>query len=146
MKWMSLISWTRFQYWQCGTHYWHCKTFLTFFQSGPLHCLFIQTNTHPHAGLQADLWHDWEERDTSIHPSTLRTDNLVWVRRLWEVCGATLVCCQGNWCYVRALREMWNRWIRWAVLMDWKPLGYILCIQRVRHKIHNATVTGKRIF
>lgn len=135
MKWESLNSWTRLQCSQCATHYWHCKTFLPFFRVDHQHCLFIQTNTHPHAGLQADLWHDWEEGDTSIHPSTLRTDNLVWVRRLWEVCGATLICCQGNWCYVRTL-EMWNRWIRWAVFkwtgnhwdIYWQiPTVYLMC-------------------
>lgn len=99
---------------------------LGIFQSGALHCVFTPATTHPHAGLQADLWHDWEEGDASIHPSTLGTDNLVWVWRLWEVCGATFVCCQGYRCYVRTLRERWDRCIRWAAFMDWKPLGHIV--------------------
>lgn len=119
-----------------ATHCW--QTFLPFFRVNQ--CI-IQTSTHPHAGLQADLWHDWEEGDASLHSSTLGTDNLVWVRRLWEVCGAALVRCKGYWCYVRTLRERWDRWVRGAALMDWKLMAHAIILSNVHHQTLGHVIT-----
>lgn len=73
------------------------------------------TNTHPHTGLQSDLWHYWEDGDGALHFSILGANNLVWIGGLWEVCWTTLVCCQGYWSYVRALRARQSD--RWAHLL-----------------------------
>lgn len=106
--WGNPNPWTSFQLLHCDLPLALPNIFATPshpLQLGSQALLFMHMTTHPHAGLQADLWHDWKEGDASLQPSTLGTHNLVWVRGLWEVRGATLVCCQGYWCYVRTLRE-----------------------------------------
>lgn len=71
------------------------------------HC--YSTVTHPHARLQANFWHDWEEGDAFLHHSILGTDNLVWIWWFWEICGAALIRRQGHRSYVRTLKERWSR-------------------------------------
>lgn len=99
-----------------------------------------ETDTHPHAGLQADLRHDGQQGDTSLHSANLGTDKLVGVRRLWEVGGAALVRCEGYRCDVRTLRGRWSRWVRGAAGLEAEGACTATYIHSVSRRSSNTSI------